>query len=574
MSRGELQRFALLAVAVHGVERGLEQAARGVQLGALHVAALAGLLLLGAVALVAQQHLFQARVAGAERGTRLGVARGRGAQLLLLLQHPGLELAQFLARALQRLQQHGLALACGVHRGLEPGELAAALDHAGARIGIAREPQPVAAEPDALGRDHRLARREPALQRQRLRQRVRDENPGQQSADVEWRAHLRREALRHRHGARRGARAEQPQRAGAEALQRRAQRIHVVHAHRLQVAAEHGFHRGLPAGIHGQALGHALVARYALRLQPAGDDLVGLSQRGLLQRLQRGEAPALLLQRAAHLVELPGELRDARARHVDLLAHRVGALLPAVADLLELLHARVQRLALRLDGRGVELGRLVLQPFQALLRLRQRFLEMADARLLHADFLARLLGGRAELLPLELPLLHGLVGQRQRLLPARLGGLGLGERRHHLLELGAEAREPGLVVAQVALGLLARAPRLLEIRAQLPRTFLLQLHRLFGARDIGADGVVALLHPAERLVQPGMLVARLLDVGIHARVPGVDRRELDFAAQHALAQPRALGIELAPLQGQQLGGDAPLLGLQLRVALGGRRPGA
>jgi len=65
----------------------------------------------------------------------------------------------------------------------------------------------------------------------------------------------------------------------------------------------------------------------------------------------------------------------------------------------------------------------------------------------------------------------------------------------------------------VALGLLARASRLLEIRAQLRARSCCSCTACSVRAISAADGVVRLLHRAERLVQPGMLFARLSDVG-------------------------------------------------------------
>ena len=97
------------------------------------------------------------------------------------------------------------------------------------------------------------------------------------------------------------------------------------------------------------------------------------------------------------------------------------------------------------------------------------------------------------------------------------------------------------------------------------------LHRLLGARYLGANLVIATLYRGKRLAMRVVVAARTLDRGFN----GALLRERRLQRQVTLAQDRlacaGLGLDLAQSQRQQFRLQLPLFLLQCLVATRGRR---
>src|SRR5690606_31736202 len=181
-------------------------------------------------------------------------------------------------------------------------------------------------------------------------------------------------------------------------------------AHRLQVAPEHRFDRALPAGLYGEPFREAAPIDEGRTLEPLADLLRGLAERRLLQRFERCEPTAVVLQLRAQLIELGGDLLLLIAKFLDLLPNGIeqpgclgdlrlqGLLLDrhVLETLFELLEAQrlaLGRLPLLLPRKPVPLRRKLLEP---------RLLGLSGA--FHVGNVAR------DLLPALTPLLHRRLG--------------------------------------------------------------------------------------------------------------------------------------------------------------------
>ncbi len=212
-------------------------------------------------------------------------SRCRRLTLRLKAVAPVLEVAHALARRLQALLQRLDLVREPVHLNTDFAKVLLALDHAGMRIGIARQPQPVGSQPYAVARHHGCTGRQPAAQAQGLAQCLGGVHRGKQRAQYGCALNL---GLQRTGVARRGRRlihADHRQVPAVEARQQVRDAVQPIDAHGLQVGSEHGFHGALPAAIHAQLLRHARLPIERLRLQPLGDLARHLAERRMLQSL-------------------------------------------------------------------------------------------------------------------------------------------------------------------------------------------------------------------------------------------------------------------------------------------------
>ena len=83
---------------------------------------------------------------------------------------------------------------------------------------------------------------------------------------------------------------------------------HIGDTNRLQVTAKHGFNRRTPAVLDFDELSDALHVLKARRFEPALYAFVALAERGVLDRLQRGEPGLRRRQVGTALIDQAGEL--------------------------------------------------------------------------------------------------------------------------------------------------------------------------------------------------------------------------------------------------------------------------
>src|SRR5690606_30705431 len=91
------------------------------------------------------------------------------------------------------------------------------------------------------------------------------------------------------------------------------------HRYGLQVGAEDGFHRPLPARLHGELLREPWTLAERVRGQPLADFPLGKSKRGLLQRLQGHQFALCGLQLLPAAIDCTDELAIALAELLELL---------------------------------------------------------------------------------------------------------------------------------------------------------------------------------------------------------------------------------------------------------------
>ncbi len=292
-------------------------------------------------------------------------------------------------------------------------------------------------------------------------------------------------------------------------------------------------------------------------------------QRGLLQRLQRGQATIETLQLAlCLLLRLTGLLQ-----FLTQLLQALGLLLLGQLQGFVLQLAGSQLFAQFENGGVFRIGGQLLQFFaQATLTLAQALealLQLGDARLLHLGLATRLGTALVEAVPLLLPTVHGGLGFLQA------GGGLLGGGRSHLLlgqehlQLLAQGGQQGTVVAEVRLGFQARLFRLAQVILQLAQALLAVLDALLDAGDIAAHGIETALHQVETLGQLVMTVAQAFDAGIGTALLGHQGLEGHLLVTDHLLAAADLLVQGLPAQRQQLSLELTLLGLVFLVLLRG-----
>src|SRR5690606_7395111 len=306
-------------------------------------------------------------------------------------------------------------------------------DDADLGVVVPIDAQPMAAEPRAVRRDHRLAVRQLVPQPHRFL-----EGRGHADADKE-RQGRRRTADQVRQPTdfgRPGSRGRvgllgQRQAAFGELGKALCDVIERRDADGLQIPSEHRLDRTLPAGLDGEPFRKRTTVGDRCPLEPLAELLGGSPERRFLQRLERGQPASIVLQLLAQAIEIRGDLLLVLALLLNLLPDglegtgRFGtrALQRFLFDregsepLLELIEA--ERFALR------ALTLLLLRQAVALRR------ELLEARLLDLGGTFGVRDVASNLLPTLAPCLHRGLGLLKR-------RLGLVSCRVRLFETGAE----------------------------------------------------------------------------------------------------------------------------------------
>ena len=395
----------------------------------------------------------------------------------------------------------GIELALAVlDLGLEPAHLGAKgtqrflpLDHPGVRFPVPRQPQPIRAQPDAVARHHRLPGSEPASHPQRIGETLRREYRAQYRVQVGAALHLGLETsgagrgirVRRRRARRDLAGADHGQMSAVEGSQDIGDRIEAVHAHRLEVGAEHRLHGLLPPVLHAQLLSDPRIGIERLRLEPLGDLAGNLAERRLLQRLGGDLPPQRLLPALTQRVQparLLALLLARRRQFGEQLGQLRGRPLAGIARERRLFRESLQRnRRLRLRERAA-FGLLSLALLQQTMLLA---VELLDARALDLRFAlarrnrtrmrvrCRLPGGERMLAALE-------IRRRRALLAVR----GV-QSRDHRGELAGKRLELTAITLNHAGELMDLSLRLLRIRALAKLQLACMLNALLDARDLG-----------------------------------------------------------------------------------------
>jgi hypothetical protein len=274
---------------------------------------------------------------------------------------------------------------------------------------LARHAQPVGTEPETVTGDHRLVRREAAAQGQRPFQVLGGVDAGEQRRDARPVDQLAAQQLgRSAQRCRGHARVDQEQVPSLEPGRGRGMVREVGDADRLERRSEHGLERVLPARFRAQPLCQAWCIGQPGVLEPGHGAGVGLAQRRLLQRFERGLAAPGALQLVTQPVELLAHRQAVVAQRLDALAQG-GVLLFALLDLGLARVALGGELGDLVDQRlGIQACQLLVEPIAALAQPLATLLELVGARAFDLGLLGRLGRCRVEALPLRLPRLHRL----------------------------------------------------------------------------------------------------------------------------------------------------------------------
>ena len=175
-----------------------------------------------------------------------------------------------------------------------------------------------------------------------------------------------------------------------------------------------------------------------------------------------------------------------------------------------------------------------------------------------------------ENLPVLLPCLHRAfrLGQsRSRVLFRDTGRL---ERGAEFGEQDLERRRLLDVPHAMRARILQALRDLLEFLALAAADFARMLHRLLGARNLGANLVVATLYRSKRFAMRVVVAPRTLDRRLNRALLGERRLQREVALAHDRLARAGLGLDLAEPQGQQLRLQLALFLLQRLVAARGR----
>src|SRR5690606_21509261 len=486
---------------------------------------------------------------------------------LLALQAAGqfgdvpVRVVQLALRVLPRLLGGQQPLAPLGQRILEPGfaglqvldalaqalDLALAQQRALARRAGTQHAQPAGAQALAVARDHGIGRVQRGLQRPRLGQRPGHVQARQQAADRERAAHARGQRGRRERGLA-VVGGHQRDAAVAEVRQRLHQRLGRIHQHPFDHLAKRTFDGVLPARLDLERLAHAARRVQAARAQPGHGRALLLAQRRVLERLQRGQAPARLLG-------LLADFGDLLLRRALLVLQLEGGPAPRLEGRVEVLQRDLLRLVLfghAGEGLGqrvqVEPGALRRQRLATAVGFERLAVEVVDAGPLHLGRARGLRGLAAVRVPALLPVGQRGLGGAQRLLPG-LVVLAQGfQRRLRLGDRRLEDRQALLVVADVAgqfgqrvLGLLARAQQPL-------RELALVGDLLFDPRQRAADLVAGGLGAAQGFQRFLALHAAFLQRALGFALLGDQLLQARLFLRQALAQRAQPGVERAVLE--------------------------
>ncbi len=305
------------------------------------------------------------------------------------------------------------------------------------------------------------------------------------------------------------------------------------------------------------------------RLEPVDDLALPLPQRGALQRLERDDAAFDFLRFAARGLRGLGEFALAAAfglQRGDEFVHLLACSL--------VLLARCGFLAFQGCERGGDVGR----------RQRAVFLGGAvplvqqAAQLVLHHFETGTLGacGRrglpqrlVEAFPVFLPARHRGFGRREFGRGGLFGGARLLEARTHFGQRRLEFGSKLAVAHAVQVRVLDALRDLVEFLSLARADFTRVVDGLFGARDVGADLVVAPLHFGQHGRLRVVLLPRALDGGFDRpllRQRGLQRKVT--LAQDRLARAR-FALDFAQLEREQFGVRLPFFLLQRLVAARG-----
>jgi hypothetical protein len=421
-----------------------------------------------------------------------------------------------------------------------------ALDDALVMILVAADAQPVVPDPDTVTRDHGVPRLEPCPQRQRLRQIVCGHDVAEQPVETRRAADMLAQTAGD--GAPRrapGGGREKAHAALVEPAEYPRNVVDRIDADGLEIRAEHGLDRTLPAGVDIELLGETRPAGKPARRQPLDHLPPRLPERRALQRLERDDPPlgrqSLAPRRLHGLGELPLALPFGLQLRYELLHP------PPL-----IVRGGARRLLVRFgrgDARGHVGGRKPLELAGRALLLCEHAANVVF-QFLDPDTL-RLGACRAgaqrliERLPAVLPVVRGLIGGGER----RRGGLLCGPRRRksraQLGERGGQLRCLLRIAPALQDCFLERLDELLELLtlpgAQLPG----MLDRLFGARDFCTDLVVASLHRRQLVGLPGVFGARPLDRCFERALLRERGLKQEIALAHDRCARSGLGLDLA-----------------------------
>ncbi len=162
-----------------------------------------------------------------------------------------------------------------------------ALDHAGMRIGIAGQSQPIRPQPYSVARHHRFAGSQASLDLQCFVQCFGGEHRRQHRPENRGAVDFRLQRGRIGRGRRNIRGAHEGQVAAIEIRQQVRDAVQPVDAHGLQVGSEDGFDRLLPAAFDPQLLRDPRLPVERLGFQPLGDLARSLAQGCRLQGFDR-----------------------------------------------------------------------------------------------------------------------------------------------------------------------------------------------------------------------------------------------------------------------------------------------
>jgi hypothetical protein len=289
-----------------------------------------------------------------------------------------------------------------------------AADDAGMHVFVAADTQPLAPDPDTVARNDRLAAQQRAPLVERLGQCVDGDDAGQQRRDRSWTLHTRQQPAGVdllRTGA---ASREERNRADLQRFEPARDRVDRIDGNCFEVRAEHGLDCALPALLDDELLSQARTLDQRIRAQPLSYLALRQTERGLLQSLQRHQAPLRVLQLLATAIVRGDELALALTQPLHFLgglAQLIGCALAGNANLLLL---GLQRREASVDFRRAQLRELALQALTLRDQTGQLVYQLLDARALDL----RLFAGRPrvaiEFFPALLPVLHRLFGLSQR----------------------------------------------------------------------------------------------------------------------------------------------------------------
>ena len=163
-----------------------------------------------------------------------------------------------------------------------------ALDDAGMRILVAADAQPVAANPDTIASDHRLARRQRGAARERLVEPLDRVDAAQQRLKCPRTRDLR-DQLGRRTGARGAARVltHKGDLTDGQVPDQGSNGVEAIDANGFEVTAEHGLDRARPGRFDTQLLCQPRARGQRVSRQPVDHLAFDCAERRLLQRLER-----------------------------------------------------------------------------------------------------------------------------------------------------------------------------------------------------------------------------------------------------------------------------------------------